>query len=1008
MTGDKREILRATVTQELKAMNGEAPSELLDIVNYRMRKSTSPASEAELVELLTAVDVNCPAKTHFRIRLNGWDAADAEEWTQGEGVETEPNTVERRHLVYTLLEIDQQYWQRLDKDYPRDFSGATVISPELPWEPWYSEERRRQRSFYWDNYQKVLLGKGFSGDAVARIDGAATEVVKRLNDPARDERYQSKGLVVGHVQSGKTANFAGVIAKAIDAGYRLVIVLTGTVEILRRQTQRRLDMELIGEENILGGIDRDNYAAMADVDYHRDGDQDWFEGNFLQLGIKPVDHDGVPAIRRLTSPNWDYKRLLAGLGNLDFRQGNELLNKQKPLHDPMNLFRSDVRFAVVKKNKGTLEKLVSDLDNIHARLGEIPALIIDDEADQASVNTVRPRTGKQRTRKEEERSAINRLIAALMARLSRCQYVGYTATPFANVFVDPDDVEDVFPKDFIISLDRPHGYMGGGDFYDFSQEYDDVERTPANSNEEAFVRNLNATAGEESWLEMQGALDAFVLSGAIRLFRSHVAEIPSRHHTMLVHETVRQSDHRELAGKLRQMWARAGYSTPTGLARLRKLWEEDYRPVCEARAVDSPVPSSFDELRPYIGSAVDKIAEGTTPVLIVNGDKDKDYEQQELDFQAQGGVWKILVGGAQLSRGFTVEGLTISYFKRRAGQADTLMQAGRWFGFRPGYWDLVRLYIGRNVAGPRNTTVDLYQAFGTIVQDEEEFRSELRQYAELDEEGRPKVRPENVPPMVFQQLPWLRPTQSSKMYNAELTQQGTGARVTDFSLQPERGKGENNFRHFEAMSPVLSVSAEYGQFKYKDSNGQTREFDAYYRIVSADKIAEAIGKFVWATNWSFQPHLEFLGDAQAKGLLEDWAVLLPYLGKPAVRLIGDHPDRLPVIKRTRRDRGGFSGSSFRQRDALEHIADGTERNGGALAEELCTGTRGALLLNFAADTSAGLLPGDLPEPHVDPRDVATLFSWAVPRAAAPLGRIGFKVRKKGCGAIVDREHSQHV
>jgi Z1 domain len=1001
MTGD---ALRTAVLQELKALEGSAPSELLDAVNFRMRKLESPAAEAELVDLLTEPDPNGAVKTYFRIQLSRWDATDTEDWTSGEGVVTAPKTNDRRHLVYRLLDIDPQYWLRLDAEYPHDLAGAIVIGAEQPWDPWHTDERRREHDFYWSHYRDLLLRKGWSAEAVAGIDGATTEVVNRLTDPTRIAPYQSKGLVVGYVQSGKTANFAGVIAKAIDAGYRLIIVLTGTVEILRSQTQRRLDMELVGMENIVGGVDQSDLTKMSHVDYFRNGDQDWFDDKFLRHGIDPVEHDNIPAIRRLTSPEGDYKALRAGLSTLDFRQGNELVHKQKPLYDPVNLFRTDVRIAVVKKHSGRLKQLVSDLDDIHARLEEIPALIIDDEADQASVNTVKPRTKGRQSSEERERSAINRCIAELLRKLKRCQYVGYTATPFANVFIDPDDSQDVFPKDFIISLDGPLGYMGGADFHDLRRDDFGAGPTYASSNEKAFVRGLYGQTDGDCRKEMQEALDAFVLSGAVKLYRKeNGTDVDCRHHTMLVHESVKRSEHAALAGTLRTTWAHSGYTTPAGLDRLRGLWDSDYRLVCEARADGASVPRSFDDLRQYIGKTVDKIAEGTTPVLIVNGDKEKDYEQQGLDFQA-GEVWKVLVGGAKLSRGFTVEGLTVSYYKRRAGQADTLMQAGRWFGFRPGYRDLVRLYIGRNVPGPRDTVVDLYEAFEGVVRDEEDFRAELRQYAALDDEGRPMVRPEDVPPMVFQQLPWLKPTQTNKMYNAELTYQGVGARVQDRAMQPERGNGQNNAHHFAVVQPLLAALGDRGEFKYEEKTTEkVGNYSARYGLLSAGDVADVLDQFRWMPNWSFQPHLEFLRRAEKDGLLKDWAILLPELSNPEMRTIGTYPERLPVITRKRRDRGGFSGSSFRQRAALVHIADSAERDGGSLAERLRTGTRGALLLNFAVDTTPpSVLPKDLPD-KVEPRDIATLISYALPLGAAPRGRIGFKVRRKDAGPIIDRE-----
>jgi len=154
---------------------------------------------------------------------------------------------------------------RVNETFPPALDRTTVIvNPR--WARWYDEDRRRAHHFYWDGYRKVLERR-LGPDAVASIDSATTEIVGRLADPSGSRPYQSKGLVVGHVQSGKTANFTGVIAKAVDAGYRLIIVLTGTVELLRSQTQRRLDMELVGRENILGGIDPRDGDLIADVDY---------------------------------------------------------------------------------------------------------------------------------------------------------------------------------------------------------------------------------------------------------------------------------------------------------------------------------------------------------------------------------------------------------------------------------------------------------------------------------------------------------------------------------------------------------------------------------------------------------------------------------------------------------------------------------------------------------------------------------------------------------------------
>ncbi len=645
---------------------------------------------------------------------------------------------------------------------------------------------------------------------------------------------------------------------------------------------------------------------------------------------------------------------------------------------------------------------------------------VDDEADQASINTKDPRKD---TPERRERTAINKLIAELLHELPRAQYIGYTATPFANVFVDPDDVDDVFPKDFIVSLDPPAAYMGGKQFHDLDRDpdLDDEEQSLAVSNERAFVRGLYADLENDDparRLEIRDALDSYVLSGAIKLFRkANEAHGDFRHHTMLVHESVRQADHAELAATVTSVWNEAGYTSPAGERRLFELWQYDFAPVTEERAPNAPLLDDFRDLRPFIGEAVSRIRSGYSPVIVVNGAAERDYVQEDLDFQG-GDVWKILVGGAKLSRGFTVEGLTTTYYTRRTTAADTLMQMGRWFGYRPGYDDLVRLYIGRNVPGARkNTTVDLYKAFEAIVRDEEDFREQLRQYQGLDENGRPRVRPIDVPPLVFQSLPWLSPTGRDKMFNARLTSKGEGGKVRDYFQQPKRDP-EVNEKHFAAVEPLLDAATAKGTFfnivDSKDPNVVRYElWSGRYGIVDHASVEKALRQFEWAKNYSFGPTLEFIERASAEGTLHDWAVLVPELARPgntvATRYLGGR--RLDVLKRTRRSERDdmFSGSSPRQRHALEIASGGASAASHPRRPQIANvlndarfshirtdlissqGTRGAILLSFAADDGLGTLPGDLPDP-TPPRDVATLFSLALPYKSAPEGRIAFTVK----------------
>lgn len=974
------------------------PMDLHTIVSAFLMATGETITREEIPELILGADRNAPGRRKFHIRLSEWDAERNAAWTGGSAA----RTPERRELIMRLLGLADDAAARIREAFPVFVDRTTVIAAP-DWTPWYDEERRRAHHFYWDGYRSLLESR-LPAESVADIDAATTDIVGRLADPSGSAAYQSKGLVVGHVQSGKTANFTGVIAKAIDAGYRLIIVLTGTVEILRSQTQRRLDMELIGRENILGGISEEDEDLLAGVDYVSTDDADWRAGRFVSYG-PGFTSAGVPAIRRLTGAKYDYKKLQNGIDALDPRAGYELADPARPMWHPDNIHRTDVRIAVVKKNKTVLSKLVNDLRRIKARTAEIPTLIIDDEADQASVNTVNPE--KARTR--NDRTAINKLIADLMGRLGRAQYVGYTATPFANVFISPGDAEDIFPRDFIVSLSAPEEYRGGRAYHDFEELTDEEREDPAISNERAFVRDLrgdDAVDPRRVDEELRGALDAFVLTGAIKLWRAHVRpelEGAFRHHTMLVHESVKQTEHAQLGNRIRDLWRRAGYGSPASADRLRRLFDEDFAVVSAARQweADVPEPASFDDVAPFIGPVLDLVMEaGADPVVIVNGDKDQQYNQ--VDFQRDR-VWRILVGGAKLSRGFTLEGLTVTYFKRQAMQADTLMQMGRWFGYRRGYADLVRLYMAREVRGRGRTVYDLYGAFGAIMRDEEEFRDQLATFARLDEDGRPAVRPIDVPPMVFQQLPWLRPTGRNKMYNAKLDFSGIGGVLQDFPRQPERGDGGTNRRHFALVRPWFE-NGSFGpieEFAYLDPSGnKTRRFKGRVAVVPAEGMLRILEGFEWMEKFDFAPALEMIRRTMTEGKLEDWAVLLPMLeGAPEKSIDGI---RVPVLKRTRRPgtRGGFSGSSFRQRDAIETIAGKPrakdERSSGAdAARAYRTGARGAMLLTFAADPKNGAerTPSRMPE-EMTAADTATLFSLALPYKAAPRGRIAFSVKRR--------------
>lgn len=771
--------LEAIISQALAGMNA-GPSPLPRAIGFYAEQAGAGGAEMER-ELTKRIGLgpNDEVRKILHRHLGQWDWEGNASWTGS----TAPNTPARRDRIYDLLRIEGQLRQALEKHIP-PYQGAKAVVIEDPkaLRDWHTLDFRRKHNFYWQKLRDFLAAQGkIDGDGIDSIEASADRIIERLGDPASSDIYRARGLVVGYVQSGKTTNFTAVIAKAIDAGYRLIIVLSGTTNLLRNQTQRRLDMQLVGRENILRG------ASEPEVDHDYVEDEGWPD-KFISYGRQPSLLGRVD-IHRLTSLE-DFRRRDAGLNPLEFEF--EKRERRLPLYDRENLDHAGARIAVVKKVRDRLKALKAELQAVgKEKCADVPTLIIDDESDQASVNTVNPKAIVDRIR-----SRVNEDIVGILNLLPRANYLGYTATPFANVFVNPKDPADIYPRSFIISLPRPSGYMGARDFLDFEP------KTPGRlSNADAYVRDipLKGAPNDDRLLE---AMDAFVLTGAIKKYREKKDGLEFKHHTMLVHHSVSKDDHRLLVSRIEALWRKAGYDSPgASSSRLEKLLKDDFQPVWKDRGQSAGLhmPQNLSDLRPHLGAALDEIRKGRSPVLMVNSADGADVP----DFDGRAGVWKIIVGGAKLSRGYTIEGLTVSYFRRRSGMQDTLMQMGRWFGYRPGYPDLVRLYIGRSEP-VGHTTIDLYRAFETMCRDEEDFRAQLAMY-----EGRDGITPLEVPALVFNSHPRLRPTSRNKMYNARITWAAFDYREPTSQAAARSGRVSNEqlFSKFISGLDLRSVDA---------------------------------------------------------------------------------------------------------------------------------------------------------------------------------------------------------
>ena len=585
-----------------------------------------------------------------------------------------------------------------------------VLSQNDDHEAWLSAARK-QGWRYWPRYRQLLEAE-LAPASVDKLDDVSEKVLSLLEDPRRQGRWDRRGLVVGHVQSGKTANYTGVICKAADAGYKLIIVLAGLHKNLRSQTQMRLDEGFLGYETMPNRV----------------------QGNELRtIGVGLLDSD--PSIR----PDYVTNRSDGG----DFKKAVANSMGISPGTRPW-LF-------VVKKNASVLKNLLSwveervadrhDSESGRAIVTNLPLLVIDDEADNGSVDV-----GQQAFDEngipdpDHEPTRINGLIRRLLHAFDKAAYLGYTATPFANIFIHEqgrttDNGDDLFPRSFIVTLPVPSNYAGPVKIFGLdAQGSEDAASPPL-----PLVRRITDHAESPSLTERLGwmppihrtghvplvngldeipeslkrAINSFFLASAARRLRGQECV----HGSMLVHVTrftsVQKLVTRQVAeyvtGVKRRL--KRGTAADVLLSDLKALWEEDFLPTTEEVVAITGDHSAV--LHPWnsIASVLPLVVEDVH-VREINGTaKDVlDYETYRAT-----GLSVIAIGGDKLARGLTLEGLTVSYFLRASKMYDTLMQMGRWFGYRPGYLDLCRLY----------TTVDLEEWFQHITEASEELRQEF-------------------------------------------------------------------------------------------------------------------------------------------------------------------------------------------------------------------------------------------------------------------------------------------
>lgn len=542
-------------------------------------------------------------------------------------------------------------------------AGVSLVDVEADHDEEWVFKRDDITWTYSEAYEEHLKKEQMHPTIVRSLSDVGNKILGHLQDPTSEGKWDRRGLVIGHVQSGKTANYLGVIAKAADAGYKFIIVIAGVHNNLRKQTQERIDEGFVGRSS-----DPENRKIVG-------------------VGTTP----DYPYPATLTNINDDFSKKTAN------QSGWKINDLNKPT------------VLVIKKNVNTLKALHIWLKEMNAQadgvIGDVPMLMIDDEADNASINTKKPELDPTKT---------NAMLRQILGLFAKSCYVGYTATPFANIFINPesydeDVYEDLFPRDFIVSLDAPNTYFGPDEVFlddDSSARivrpiWDCEDYLPFSHKKDDLVPELPPS--------LYRAIDQFIVARAIRNLRGQA----NKHCSMMINVSrfvATQNTVRSFVSlyekKVREA-VKANYAMPDSISQknevmisLKGCLDEEFADCGFSwPEIKVALNGVFDNLRPFVVNS--------------KSDEALDYKKYERDGNS---LTAIAIGGLSLSRGLTIEGLTVSYMYRNTRMYDTLMQMGRWFGYRPNFEDVCRVHLSQD-------SIDWY---GHIADASEELRQQIK------------------------------------------------------------------------------------------------------------------------------------------------------------------------------------------------------------------------------------------------------------------------------------------
>lgn len=649
--------------------------------------------------------------------------------------------------------------------------GITQLIPEksldhIEWYQDYLKNNFNNRP-YWQRFYNYALSTGLSSQVLRSIDNTTDKILEKCEDPNRQGEWSNKGLVVGVVQGGKTTHMIALCNKAIDAGYKLIVVMPGMLEDLRQQTHERFDAGLIGKDtqsNINTNITNFTYGVSK---YNR-----------------------KCKVYNFTTAN---------------KRGDSLneINRLEVERD------SPPAILIIKKNPTIIKHLIGRIYRNNNAFKTIPLLVIDDESDLASINTKDiPNITKV---SKEDFTSTSLYIRALLSMFDKNVYIGYTATPYANIFQDYREQaekesklviplkdkqlgkkkeivtfklgEGLFPKNFICSLPVFSNYIGfeklfGDDYFegtdyighDSIRVIDDYVNSSSFKLLERYYDNLKRgikgkrlnpkpDSDVEGWLppfadknwepgkhydlpnSLKNAINFFIIGNIIKKIR----KIKPIHNSMLVSVNKHTITNESIRDQIQEyiLSIRSSYGVGDNNSDIKKvfqkLWKSDFEDNLNEDHIYPPRKILWEEVEKHIPDEISKIE----PLLITgNGDY--------LDYIPNKSRSIIAVGGQLLSRGITLEGLSVSYFLRKSDNpsADAVTQMGRWFGYRQRYDDICKIYLNKF----------LLEDFREYYEAEESLRNQFRQME----------RKEMLPTDFGLKVPMKNPTQPNKARSTRL------------------------------------------------------------------------------------------------------------------------------------------------------------------------------------------------------------------------------------------------